>query len=42
VRVRDVWHLEHRLVREVLALTVAARLDVDAGRSPLRLQPLVA
>jgi hypothetical protein len=42
VRVRGLWHLEHRVVRKVLALTVAARLDVDAGRSPLRLEPLVA
>jgi hypothetical protein len=42
VKVRDLWHLEHRVVRKILALTVAARLDVDAGRSPLRLEPLVA
>jgi hypothetical protein len=42
VRVRDLWHLEHRIVRKILALTIAARLDVDAGRSPLRLEPLVA
>jgi hypothetical protein len=42
VKVRDLWHLEHRIVRKLLALTVAARLDLDAGRSPLRLEPLVA
>jgi hypothetical protein len=42
VRVRDLWHLEHRVVRKILALTGAAQLEVDAGRSPRRLEPLVA
>jgi hypothetical protein len=42
VKVRDLWHLEHRLVRKLLALTVAACLNVVAGRSPLRLTALVA
>ena len=42
VRVRDLWHLEHRLVRKILVLTVAAWLNALAGRLPLRLEPLVA
>jgi hypothetical protein len=42
VRVRDLWHQEQRIVRKVFAPTVAAALDVAAGRSPLRLEPLVA
>lgn len=42
VRVRDLWHLEHRLTRKILAMTVAAKIDVEAGRSPLRLAPFLA
>jgi hypothetical protein len=42
VKVRDLWHLEHRIVRKLLALTVAAWLNVAAGRPPLQLAPLVA
>jgi hypothetical protein len=42
VKVRDLWHLEHRLVRKFLALTIAARLNVEAGRPPLQLEALVA
>lgn len=42
IKVRDLWHLEHRIVRKLLALTVAAWLNVAAGRSPLQLAPLVA
>lgn len=41
VKVRDLWHLEHRVVRKLLALTVAAWLNVAAGRPPLQLAPLV-
>lgn len=41
VRVRDLWHLEHRLARKILALTAAAWLNIRAGRGPLRLVPLV-
>lgn len=35
-KVRDPWHREHRLVRKLLALTVAARPNVQAGRPPLQ------
>ena len=42
VKVRDLWHLEHRVIRKILALTVAARLGADAGRPLLQLQPLIA
>jgi hypothetical protein len=42
VKVRDLWHLEHRVVRKLLALTVAAWLNLAAGRSPLQLEALVA
>jgi len=41
-RVRDLWHLEHRLVRKILAHTVAAGLNVAAGHPPLQLDRLVA
>jgi hypothetical protein len=42
VRVRDVWHLEHRIVRTILALTIAGWLGALAGRPPLQIEPLVA
>ena len=42
VRVRDVWHLEHRLVRMILARTAAGWLGARAGRPPLQIEPLVA
>ncbi len=42
IKVRDLWHLEHRLVRKILALTVAGWLGALAGRPPLQIEPLVA
>ncbi len=42
IKVRDLWHLEHRLVRKILALTVAGWLGALAGRPPLQIKPLVA
>jgi hypothetical protein len=42
VKVRDLWHLEHRIVRKVLALTVAGWLGALVGRRPLQIEPLVA
>jgi hypothetical protein len=41
VKVRDLWHLEHRLVRKILALTVAAWLNVQESRPLLQLRPLI-
>ncbi len=41
VRVRDVWHFQHRLIRKVLAHTVAVFLNLQLGRSPLDLDDLV-
>lgn len=42
LKVRDLWHLEHRLVRKILSHTLAVWLNVRAGREPLRLEALVA
>jgi hypothetical protein len=42
VKVRDEWHLEHRLVRKITALTVGCWLNALAGRTPLRLEALIA
>ena len=42
IRVRDLWHLQHRLIRKVLAHTVAVFLNLKLGRSPLDLNSLVA
>jgi hypothetical protein len=42
VRVKDLWHLEHRLVRKILSHTVAIGLNVQAGHEPLQFDRLVA
>jgi hypothetical protein len=42
VKIKDLWHLEHRLVRKILAHTAAAWLNVLAGRPPLKIERLVA
>jgi DDE family transposase len=42
VRVKDLWHLEHRLVRKIYAHTVAAWLNVRDGHQPLQIDRLVA
>jgi hypothetical protein len=36
IRVRDLWHLEHRLVRKILSHTVAVWLNVKQGHEPLQ------
>lgn len=41
IRVRDLWHYQHRLIRKVLAHTVAVFLNLQAGRPPLDLDDLV-
>lgn len=42
IRVRDVWHFQHRLIRKVLAHTVGVFLNLQLGRKPLDLDGLVA
>ncbi len=42
IRVRDLWHSQHRLIRKVLAHTVAVFLNLQLGRPPLDLDGLVA
>jgi hypothetical protein len=41
-KVKDLWHLEHRLVRKILSHTVAIWLNVRAGREPLQFDALAA
>lgn len=41
IRVRNLWHLQHRLIRKVLAHTVAVFLNLQLGRPPLDLDDLV-
>jgi hypothetical protein len=42
IRVHDLWHFQHRLIRKVLAHTVAVFLHLTLGRQPLDLDGLVA
>jgi hypothetical protein len=42
LRVRDLWHFQHRLIRKVLAHTVAVFLNLQQGRPPLDLDDLVS
>jgi len=42
IRVRDLWHYQHRLIRKVLAHTVGVFLNLQLGRAPLDLDGLVA
>ena len=42
IRVRDLWHFQHRLTRKVLAHTVGVFLNLQLGRKPLDLDGLVA
>jgi len=41
IRVRDVWHLQHRVVRKILAHTIGVFLNLQAGRQPLDLDGLL-
>ncbi len=41
IRVHDLWHFQHRLIRKVLAHTVAVALNIQRGRPPLDLDGLV-
>jgi hypothetical protein len=42
IRVRDLWHYQHRLIRKVLAHTVGVFLNLHLGRQPLDLDGLVS
>ncbi len=42
IRVRNLWHLQSRLLRKVLAHTVGVFFNLQLGRSPLDLDGLVA
>lgn len=42
IRVRDLWHYQHRLIRKILAHTVGVFLNLQLGRKPLDLDGLLA
>lgn len=42
IRVHDVWHYQHRIIRKVLAHTVGVFLNLQNGRAPLDLDGLIA
>jgi hypothetical protein len=42
IRVHDLWHFQHRLIRKILAHTVCVFLNLMFGRPPLDLDGLVA
>ena len=42
IRVHDLWHYQHRLIRKILAHTVAVFLNLQLRREPLDLDGLVA
>lgn len=42
IRVHDLWHFQHRLIRKILAHTVCVFLNLRFGRSPLDLDGLVS
>jgi hypothetical protein len=41
IRVHDLWHFQHRLIRKVLAHTVGVFLNLQLGRPPLDLDGLI-
>lgn len=41
IRVHDLWHFQHRLIRKVLSHTVMVFLNLQLGRDPLDLDGLV-
>jgi len=42
IRVRDIWHFQHRIIRKVLAHTIGVFLNLQLGRKPLDLDGLLA
>jgi len=41
IRVHDLWHFLHRLIRKILAHTVAVALNIQLKKTPLDLDGLV-
>ena len=41
IRVHDLWHFQHRLIRKVLTHTIAVFFNLQAGRPPLQIDDLV-
>jgi hypothetical protein len=41
IRVHDLWHFQHRLIRKILAHTVGVFLNLQMGRAPLDLDGLL-
>ena len=41
IRVHDLWHYQHRLIRKILAHTVIVFLNLQLHRTPLDLDGLV-
>jgi hypothetical protein len=41
IRVRDLWHLQHRIIRKVLAHTIGVFLNLQLKRTPLDLDGLL-
>ncbi len=41
IRVHDLWHFQHRLIRKILSHTVVVFLNLQMGRDPLDLDGLV-
>lgn len=42
IRVHDLWHYQHRIIRKVLAHTVGVFLNLRLGRTPLDLDGLIS
>jgi hypothetical protein len=40
--VRDLWHLQHRIIRKILAHTLAVVFNLQLGRQPLDFDGLLA
>ena len=41
IRVHDIWHYQHRIIRKVLAHTMVVYINLQLGRSPLDIDGLV-
>lgn len=42
IRVHDLWHFQHRLIRKILSHTVMVFLNLQLKRDPLDLDGLVS
>jgi hypothetical protein len=42
IRVHDLWHFQHRVIRKILSHTVMVFLNLQMGRDPLDLDGLVS